>query len=190
MFAKTKTFVVVSALFLGVPVVSALGQAAGDGGAAPGGTPPAGAPNNGGGGGRQGRGDPAQFRQRMLDRIKTELGTTDDEFAAISPKLEAVMKAQRESRGFGGPGGRRGGGGGDTPNQPAATPSPVQAASESLQETLKNKDAKPDEIKAKLDALRAAKVQAKQDLTKAQEDLRSVLTQRQEAALVMMSMLE
>ena len=96
------------------------------------------------------------------------------------------MKAQRESGGRGMFGGRNR----DGQPQPTENASPVQQASESLQTTLQNKDSKPDEIKVKLEALRAAKAQAKQDLAKAQEDLRTVLTQRQEAGLVMMGLLD
>src|SRR5437762_6836879 len=69
------------------------------------------------GGRNQGRGnfDPAQFRQRAMDRIKEQLGATDDEWKVIQPKVEKVMTAHRESRGgfgFGGFGGGRGGPGG------------------------------------------------------------------------------
>src|SRR5258706_5899487 len=63
----------------------------------------------------QGRGnfDPAQMRERMMTRIKEQLGATDDEWKAIEPKVDKVMTAQRESRGgFGFGGFGRGGGGG------------------------------------------------------------------------------
>ncbi len=149
--------------------------------------------------------DPSQFRQRMLDTLKERLGASDDEFAAIQPKLEKVMQLQRDANGGGmramfgggGQGGRRnrgganGGAGGTPPAAPAggAEQSAVQKASADLQSTLDNKDAKPDEIKAKLDAFRDAKAKAKEDLTAAQKDLESVLTQRQEALLVMTGML-
>jgi Spy/CpxP family protein refolding chaperone len=59
-----------------------------------------------------------------------------------------------------------------------------------LQTTLDNKDAKPEEIKAKLTALRDARNKAKEDLTKAQADLKELLTQRQEAVLVNMGLLD
>lgn len=142
--------------------------------------------------------DPTQFRQQMLDAIKERLGATDDEFAAIQPKLEKVMTLQRDAGGGGmrgmmgmmGGGRRRGGNGGT--NQPAAggaEQSAVQKASADLQTTLDNKDAKPDDIKAKLDAFRDAKAKAKEELTAAQKDLESVLTQRQEALLVVTGML-
>ncbi len=66
----------------------------------------------------------------------------------------------------------------------------VRTASQDLQKTLENKDSKPEEIKAKLDALREAKTKAKTDLTAAQADLKGVLTQRQEAVLVEAGLLE
>ena len=66
-------------------------------------------------GGGRGNFDPAQMRERMMTRIKEQLGATDDEWKAIEPKVDKVMTAQRESRGgfgFGGFGGGRGGPGG------------------------------------------------------------------------------
>jgi hypothetical protein len=96
--------------------------------------------------------------------------------------------------GFGGGGGGNGGGGngggGGGGAAPAnATPNPVRDALTALNTTLQNKDATADEIKEKLTALRDAKAKANDDLTKAQADLQSVLTQRQEAILVTQGML-
>ncbi len=183
----SKSTLLAAAILLASLAVPTFGQAADPG------------PGNGGR-----RFDPAEMRKRMLDRLKTELGATDDEFTALQPKLEKVMTAQREANAgrfgmFGG--GRRGrggagapGGGGDTAApQPAASDQPasaVRTASQDLQKTLENKDSKPEEIKAKLDALREAKTKAKADLTAAQADLKGVLTQRQEAVLVEAGMLE
>jgi hypothetical protein len=154
----------------------------------------------GGGGGGRGNFDPAQFRQRMLDNLKDRLGSSDEEWTALQPKVEKVMDAQRDAmagnmRGMMGGGGGRGrmgggggGGGGGAAN--AQPPTPVQEKMQALRETLDNKDASADDIKTKLADLRDAKAKAKEDLTKAQDDLKSVLTQRQEATLVMMGMLE
>lgn len=135
-------------------------------------------------GGRQGgrRFDPAQFRQRMLDRLKQQLGMSDDEFAAVQPKIEKVFQLQRDARG-GRMMGRRGG-------ENSGPQSPVQTAREDLRKTLDNKDASADDIKAKLTALRDAESKAHDELVKAQDDLKSVLTQRQEAVLVMDGMLQ
>src|SRR5258706_5568999 len=49
---------------------------------------PGGAPGGGPGGGRF---DPAQIRQRMMDRIKETLCSSDDEFKVLEPKIDQVM---------------------------------------------------------------------------------------------------
>src|SRR5207302_2321689 len=53
-------------------------------------------------GGQGGNVDPAQMRSQFLQRIKEQLGATDEEFAALQPKLEKLMTAQRDIRGGGG----------------------------------------------------------------------------------------
>jgi hypothetical protein len=168
-----------TALLLGTLAIPAFGQA----------TPPP--------GGNNPTDRRAQFMQQMNDRMKTQLGLSDDEFKAIQPKIEAVMTAQRSTRGggggYGGRGGRGGnnGGNGNAPTDPnAPAPTPTQAAAKDLQTTLDNKDAKPEEIKAKLTTLREARSHAKDDLTKAQTELKELLTQRQEAVLVNMGLLD
>lgn len=188
-------------LMSGALAMPVMAQAA-DPAAQPAAQPPA---NNGAGGGR-GNFNPAAMRAQMLDRLKTQMGATDDEFAAIQPKLEKVMTLQRDANGGGGRGGfgaggaaggrrNRGGAAADAGATPAATPaagtelSAVQKASADLRAALDDKASTPADIKTKLDAFRAAKAQAKTDLAAAQKDLASVLTQRQEALLVMNGML-
>jgi Spy/CpxP family protein refolding chaperone len=189
--AFVATFLCTAAL-----AVSTFAQAPAGQGNPPGGNPP-------------GQGGRADFRQRMMDRLKESLAASDDEWKAIEPRLTVVMDAQRATSnrggGFGGPGGgrTRGNRGGGAPDAaapgaaPAATPAPtdrpptaVETAAKALQTTLDNKSATPDDIKAKLTALRDAKTQAKATLTKAQDDLRELLTARQEAVLVGFGMLE
>jgi len=143
--------------------------------------------NNRGGGG--GGGD---WRARMAERLKEDLGATDEEMKVIQPKIEKLMMARRDTMGGfgfgrGGPGGR-GGRGGDS--QQDETPSPAQQASNDLRQTLENKSATPEEIKAKLTALREARAKAREAVATAQKELKEVLTQRQEAVLVNMGMLE
>jgi Spy/CpxP family protein refolding chaperone len=167
-------------------IMPALAQQPGGGGGGNGG---------GNGGGRGGNFDPAQFRQRMLDSIKSDLAASDDDWKTLSPAIEKVMTLQRDSmRGmFGGRGGRNRGGDNAPANPPAADAqpaSPVATASKALQDTLDNKDAKPEEIKAKLAALREARAKAREDLAKARKDLTELLTQRQEAVLVQRGILE
>ena len=160
------------------------------------GQPGGAAGGNTGGRGNRGNFNPQQYQQQFNDRLKTELGMTDDEFKAVQPKIEAVTtasRATRGNRGFGGGGGRTRGGNNGTPaaadpNAPA--PTALQTATDELTKTLANKDATPDEIKNKLAAVRDAKTKAKEALTKAQADLKELLTARQEAVLVNNGMLE
>jgi ElaB/YqjD/DUF883 family membrane-anchored ribosome-binding protein len=144
------------------------------------------------GGGRQrGNFDPQQFRQRMEERLKEQLQVNDDEWKVLQPKIEKVMEAQRDANGGRGMffrNGRRGGGPDQASNNGAT--SPVQDKARELQAVLEDKEAKPEKIKAALSAYREARAQAKANLTKAQDDLREVLTTRQESVLVMMGMLE
>jgi hypothetical protein len=88
--------------------------------------------------------------------------------------------------GRGGGGGGFGGGGGGPTTQPSA----VQTAMTDLQTTLDDQNASPDDIKGKLQILRDARSKARQDLVVAQQDLKSVLTQRQEAVMVLMGYLD
>jgi hypothetical protein len=192
--------------------VSAFAQNAGGGGAGGGGAA------GGGGGGRQrgggnnpgggGPGGGQDWRQQYQDRLKEQLGATDDEFKALQPKIEKVQNLQRQNMAarFGGMGfGRRGGGpGGNNPqggpqtnnpgapggDQPAAQANPVADASNALRTTLDNKDATAADIKAKLDALRAAKAKNHEELLAAQKELKELLSQRQEAVMVQMGVLD
>src|SRR5215467_3676569 len=79
------------------------------------------------GGPPPGRGnfDPAQFRQRMMDRVKEQLEVTDDaEWKAMEPLVQAVTDARIAAmsgmgRGmFGGPRRRGNDGGGNNGDQP------------------------------------------------------------------------
>jgi hypothetical protein len=160
----------------------------------------------GGGGGGGGQFDPAQFRQRMMDRLKEQLGASDDEWKAIQPKVEKVMDAQRDARsggggfffggGRGGPGGGRGGpggGGGGGRGGPGGTPgeqTAVGKAMADLRSALDEKSTPADEIAKRLATLRDVREKARKSLADSQKDLKDLLTQRQEAVLVMAGMLE
>jgi len=141
--------------------------------------------------GQRGNFDPAQFRQRAMDRIKEQLGANDDEWKVIEPKVDKVMNAQRESRGgfggFGGRGGGGGGGGGGADQQPTTA---VGKAGADLRTTLEDKNAAPETIAKKLATLREAREKGRKDVADAQKELKEILTQRQEAVLVINGMLE
>ena len=155
--------------------------------------------------------DPAQMRQMMEQRMKEQLGATDEEWQVLGPRVTKVMNLSRQVSSGGGMGrgfmGRRGGragglqGGpqGGPPDGPqggrrgpfgGGEPTAVDTAADALQTTLGNTEATAEDIKAKLTAYRGAKEKAKQELAKAQQELRQVLTLRQEAQLVLMGMLD
>jgi len=141
--------------------------------------------------------DPEQMlkmmNERQMARIKETLQPTDQEWTALEPKVTKVLTLSRQTGGMGGMG--MFGGMGMSSRRPGAqgpeTPlTPVGKVTEELRKVLENKEAKSEEIKAKLTALREAREKAKQELAKAQQDLRKGLTARQEAQLVLMGMLD
>lgn len=150
-----------------------------------------------------GRFDPEQFRRMMSERMREMLGATEEEWKVLEPKIEAVQTASRELRaggfGFGpggfGPGGRGGfgpgGPGREGPRGAQETPqSPVAKAAEDLRTTLEDTNASAEAIAQKLAALRKARDTARENLARAQADLRELLTKRQEAQLVLMGILD
>lgn len=81
------------------------------------------------------------------------------------------MTLSMATRGMGFPGGRGGPGGGPGGGQqPTGPSSPVGDAAHELQTLLDNKDATPEQITAKVTALRTAKAKAKEELTKTQTE--------------------
>jgi len=129
-----------------------------------------------------------QFRQRMNEFLKTSLKVSDEEWAVILPLLEKVQSKQREAltgRFSALGGGRRGGQpGANRPERPASP------ETDALKAALESESTSPADIKAKLEAVRAARKKAEAELDQAREELRKVLTQRQEATLVMVGILE
>ena len=147
------------------------------------GAPPAGGGDNGGRRGGGGRFNPQEMRPRFMDRIKENLAPTTEEWQAIEPLLTAVMEKQRQLRSaqmggmFGGRGGDRGG------NQ---TPAEIQ----SLRDALDKKETPAPDIQAKLKSLRDLRKSQDAELQKAREELRKVLSVRQEAQLVLSGILD
>ncbi len=151
--------------------------------------PPADGQNRQGGGPRNF--DPAKIQQMMLDRIKQNLGMTDEEWNAVKPLAEKVFTLTRESRSQAGMGQRRRPG--QEGEDKAADQQPtteIGKASQALQKLLENDKSAPEEIKTALQALRDAKKKSSDELVKAKAALVEKLTPRQEAKLVLMGILE
>ena len=134
------------------------------------------------------------LKQRMT-RMREQFEITDDaEWQVISERITTVSQAQRLSMtagigggwrgGLGGPGGAFGGG--DTRSgRPGLNANPEQVA---LRQAVTDK--LPDaEIKSRLASLREARKTNEEKLSKTQEELRAVLSVRQEAVAVMLGLL-
>jgi hypothetical protein len=144
----------------------------------------------------QDQGDRAQRRQEMLTRYLDDLNVkSEEDRKKIGELIGKVTDAQRESRmgggfGFGGPRrggtGGGGGGGGGGGNRFGGEPSPEYTA---LKKAIDDK-APADDIKAKLNAYRAARKTKEGALEKAQDDLRKALNPRQEASAVLAGLLK
>jgi hypothetical protein len=145
----------------------------------------------GGGGGRRGGGgggnfDPAAFQQQMMDRIRTQLGFTNDtDWAAIQPLVQKVIDARTALGGRGGFGGfgRRGGQGG-----PGGGGQNTSVEQQALQQAIDN-DAPAAQIKDALTKYEASQKTKQATLTAAQEALRGVLSAKQEAQATLAGLL-
>jgi len=156
--------------------------------------------DGGQGGGRQGRGgfDPAQFQERRLANYRERLEITEEaEWKAIQPLVSKVMDAQTAVLGDrmrGAFGGRRGpvGGGDNAPGDQGGrrggfgAPSPE---AEALQKAIDSKAA-ASEVKAALGKLREARKERQAKLDQSQEELRKVLSARQEAQAVLAGLID
>jgi hypothetical protein len=142
--------------------------------------------------------NPQDMQARMLSSLRERLGVTnDDEWAVISDRVMKVVEARRNSGGgFGGFmfGGRGGAGGSDTSRGGDNTRGNFRGRGSSNPDVAALQSAVTDnmpdaEIKARLDRVREVRKENEAKLTKAQEELRAVLSVRQEAMLVLAGLL-
>ena len=133
------------------------------------------------------RGNYEDFQKRMNERLKASLKVTDEEWAVMQPLIEKVQTKQRDAMGSRFGGGRRGG---DSNSGNSGPTRPGEAESNALRTAVENEGTSPEEIKAKLAAVRNQRQKATAELTQAREELKKVVTVRQEATLVSMGILE
>jgi len=120
----------------------------------------------------------------MLDQVKETLGVSDEDWKVLQPKVEAVQKlAAQIYRPF--MRGRRSRNSDD--NQPK---NEIDTKMQELKTLAENKEADPKELKAKMEEVRVAREKIKLDLKKAQDELRELLTQHQEAQMILLGLLE
>ena len=118
----------------------------------------------------------AQDRARTVEGYKGQLGVSDEEWPVIKPRLEAVYDLVHPAAQFG--------------RADSRATTPVDQKKSELRELLGNKDAAPEQIKAGLTALRLANEKARQELARARQELRQLMTVRQEATLVLSGLLD
>lgn len=151
--------------------------------------------NNGGNNGRNRNFDPAQFQQRIMDRVRQELNFTNDtDWSAVQPLVQKVLDAQRDARGAGmgrmfarnrgnNNGDQQGGNNrGNFGQQPSPEGDALQSAIDS--------DAPAAQIQDLLTKYQAAQKAKQAKLIAAQANLRAVLTVKQEAQATLLGLLD
>jgi len=137
-----------------------------------------------------------RYRRQQLERLKESMKPgSDEEWQILAEKVQAIWTLQREARGgFMG----RGRGGSDA-GDPLATA--YREASAALRELLEAENPAPEQLQPALEKLRTARAEmaaarekkseeAKLKLAAAREELKSIVTLRQEAVLVVSRILE
>lgn len=172
----------------------------------PGGDPAAGDPNaRGGPGNPKGKGGSPDLR--MLASLQQRLEVADDEWKVLAPRISTVLvlsrqlKDLRESKkSLEPPKAPKPPKGDAPPAEPKAAEPPTVAmlslarAAADLRAAFEDRNASGAEIKVRLAKFREARAQVDRqvsaDLGKAREELRELLTPRQELTLIMVGLLD
>lgn len=146
--------------------------------------------------------DPERMRQMIEQRLREQLGATEQEWKVLGPCVMEVSQLRRELSGFG-RGGMFGGGmfgrgrrgpEGDRPGGRRGAPdreqTELEKALDGLRTLLEDTSAKPADVKKQLTVVRATREKTRQKLAAAQQKLRAIVTMRQEAQLVLWGMLD
>ena len=137
--------------------------------------------DRGGRGGDRGGFDRSQFMERIMDRYRENLGFSVAEWKVVQPKVQAVMDNR-----ISGASGMMSMFGGSRRGRDSST---EKTPTSELRDLLEKDDASKGDIKAKLAAYRADRKAREAKLNKAQEDLRQLLTLKQEAQAVLSGLL-
>lgn len=131
--------------------------------------------------------NPEEMRNRMFANLREQFEiTSDEEWNIIVERITKVMELRRSSMGGSFRGGMPGGGGPDPRSRGSSASGNPEM--DGLRSAVQAK-ATDAELKARLTRLRELRKETEQRVEKAQEELRAVLTVRQEAILVMFGLL-
>ncbi len=141
--------------------------------------------------------DRESLMERMSERYQEALEVSDDEWSVLKPMVMGIVEKQFSGRGgsrfggFAGRGGRGGRGGegdrgnrGDRGDRGNRGPSASDGLSSAIESGSEAK------IKSELAKLRADRKKSAKELEKARNELRQLLTLKQEANMVLMGLLD
>jgi hypothetical protein len=126
-------------------------------------------------------------KQRMIQRLKNQLGCTPDEFAQLEPRIQAVLNTREtvmitmssmESISHAAPGAVPTVDAHDNPTRVL-----LRQAIVDLGQAIADPSSAPEAVKSKLNAVQVMVAKAKEEWAAAKADLRALVTQRQEAIL-------
>jgi chaperonin cofactor prefoldin len=127
---------------------------------------------------------------KMLEQTKEQLGLSDIEWSLVKPRFLKVTMQQKEVSGVVDRPGLSIGPGQLQANPDTPTGNAVYDAKQQLRNLAKDATASSDDIKKQINALRKAQETAQQKLSVARQELRSLLTVRQEAYLITTGVLD
>jgi len=146
-------------------------------------------PGGAGQGGGRGNWDPAQMQQRMNEMFRERLEIKDDtEWKAIEPLVQKVNDLRREQLGGMGRGMMSGRSRGGDQGRPRLGGEPT--AEETALTTAVEANASKEELKAKMEAFRKVRAAKEAELKAAQDNLKKVLTTKQEAIALQMGLVQ
>jgi len=134
------------------------------------------------------------FSPAQLQQLQDTLQVSDNEWRVILPKIEKIESLRRATQSSRQAGRGRRGGQQSAPVPQTDSPVPsnaespeivdLQKASQQLQDAINNKETSREDLKTRIAALREARARVQAELVKTQDEVRDMLTARQEAVLV------
>jgi len=159
-----------------------------------------------------------KMEERMLNGIKQRMKSSDEEWELIGPMIKSVLELKAKGKGGmmrgGMKGGKPGGGRGERPEgaegrskgdkdkkRPEGGRPDFEAIKKQMKEnqpeqmkalraSLEDEASSAEDIKSKLDSFRTMRDEKKSQLQSAQAELKSVLTVKQEAILVLSGIID
>jgi hypothetical protein len=141
--------------------------------------------------GTGGTGSSPISKQFQLDAIKDQLSLSDDEWKALSPKVEKAIDAKLKLNT--GAGMNWTSSNGSKPAFQASTARPDTPAGKAMQdvrEAAADEAASSEELVKRIAAVREARKKARADYEAAQQELNDALTPRQQAVLMTLGVIE